>query len=169
VRSFIAAAAALAAATALTARSTSPSSSDSADGGGRLTVWIMKDSVSDAYLQRFKKEFEQQHKGTALDIQIQEWDGIGEKVTAALASKDAPDVIEVGNTQVARYAASGGVTDLVGKVEELKGADWLPGLAEPGGRNGLRGHRPRPVITLRGAGAWWAPPPRPDPVTPSGA
>ncbi|MET7617715.1 extracellular solute-binding protein [Streptomyces sp. NPDC005408] len=130
--SFIAAAAALAATTALTACSTSSSGSDSAAGGDRLTVWIMKDSVSDTYLQRFKKDFEQQHKDTALDIQIQEWDGIGEKVTAALASKDAPDVIEVGNTQVAQYAASGGVTDLSGKAAELKGADWLPGLAGPG-------------------------------------
>ncbi|MFI1395774.1 extracellular solute-binding protein [Streptomyces sp. NPDC020681] len=129
---FIAAAGALAAATALTACGGSSSGSDAAGGPEKLTVWIMKDSVSDAYLARFKKDFEQQHKDTALDIQIQEWDGIGEKVTAALASKDAPDVIEVGNTQVAQYAASGGVTDLGGKVGELKGEDWLPGLAEPG-------------------------------------
>lgn len=129
---FIAAAAALAATTALTACSTSSSGSGSASGDERLTVWIMKDSVSDAYLQRFTEAFEKEHRGTTLDIQIQEWDGIGEKVTAALASKDAPDVIEVGNTQVAQYAASGGVTDLGSKVTELKGADWLPGLAEPG-------------------------------------
>lgn len=129
---FIAAAAVLAATTALTACSTSSSGSGSASGDERLTVWIMKDSVSDAYLQRFTKGFEKEHRGTTLDIQIQEWDGIGEKVTAALASKDAPDVIEVGNTQVAQYAASGGVTDLGAKVTELRGGDWLPGLAEPG-------------------------------------
>ncbi|WUG04952.1 extracellular solute-binding protein [Streptomyces sp. NBC_00467] len=122
----------MAATTALTACSTSSSGSGSASGDERLTVWIMKDSISDAYLQRFTKGFEKEHRGTTLDIQIQEWDGIGEKVTAALASKDAPDVIEVGNTQVAQYAASGGVTDLGSKVTELRGADWLPGLAEPG-------------------------------------
>ncbi|MFD5098759.1 extracellular solute-binding protein [Streptomyces albidochromogenes] len=129
---FIPTAAALAAACALTACNASSSGSEQASGPGTLTVWIMKDSVSDAYLQRFEKDFERQHEDTVLDIQIQEWDGIGEKITAALASKDSPDVIEVGNTQVAQYAQSGGVLDLSDKVEELRGGDWLPGLAEPG-------------------------------------
>jgi N,N'-diacetylchitobiose transport system substrate-binding protein len=129
---FIPAVAALAAACALTACSASSSGSSQASGPDTLTVWIMKDSVSDAYLQRFEKDFERQHKDTVLDVQIQEWDGIGEKITAALASKDAPDVIEVGNTQVAQYAQSGGVLDLSDKVGELRGGDWLPGLAEPG-------------------------------------
>ncbi|OKJ93444.1 sugar transporter [Streptomyces sp. CB03234] len=129
---FIPTAAALAAACALTACSTTSSGSDRAAGPDTLTVWIMKDSVTDAYLQRFEQDFERQHKDTVLDIQIQEWDGIGEKITAALASKDAPDVIEVGNTQVAQYAQSGGVLDLSDKVGELRGGDWLPGLAEPG-------------------------------------
>ncbi len=97
-----------------------------------LTVWFMKDSFSDKIVQGFKDDFESTHPGTTLDIQIQEWDGIGQKVTSALASNDAPDVIEVGNTQVAQYAASGGVTDLTDKVDDLGGDDWIPGLAEPG-------------------------------------
>ncbi|MER7106877.1 extracellular solute-binding protein [Streptomyces sp. NPDC000229] len=129
---FIPTAAALAAACALTACSTSSSGSDRAADRATLTVWIMKDSVTDAYLQRFQKDFERQHEDTVLDIQIQEWDGIGEKITAALASTDSPDVIEVGNTQVAQYAQSGGVLDLSDKVGDLRGGDWLPGLAEPG-------------------------------------
>ncbi|WP_254407524.1 extracellular solute-binding protein [Streptomyces sp. GMY02] len=112
---------------------TACSSSRGADAGPeRLTVWIMKDSVTEDFLSRFTEDFERQHKDIALDIQIQEWDGIGEKVTAALASTDAPDVVEVGNTQVAQYAASGGVRDLTDRTEELSGKDWLPGLAEPG-------------------------------------
>jgi N,N'-diacetylchitobiose transport system substrate-binding protein len=127
---FIAGSAALAATVLLTA--CGGSSSGSADGPEKLTVWIMKDSVTDDFLTRFTQDFEKQHKDIGLDIQIQEWDGIGEKVTAALASKDAPDVIEVGNTQVAQYAASGGVKDLTGRTKDLAGADWLPGLAEPG-------------------------------------
>ncbi|MCM2425501.1 extracellular solute-binding protein [Streptomyces sp. RKAG337] len=119
----------------LSACSSSSDSSDTAGDGkspAELTVWIMKGSVSDPFLQRFRTDFETTHSGTTLKIQIQEWDGIGAKITSALASKDAPDVIEVGNTQVAQYAASGGVRDLTGKVADLKGADWIPGLAEPG-------------------------------------
>ncbi|MFD8645785.1 extracellular solute-binding protein [Streptomyces zaomyceticus] len=124
---------ALAAAVALTATACGGSGDPAASGGPqKVTVWIMKDSVTDAFLTRFRTGFEAEHKDIDLDIQIQEWDGIGEKVTAALASKDAPDVIEVGNTQVAQYAASGGVRDLSDKTAELNGADWLPGLAEPG-------------------------------------
>ncbi|MFE2597265.1 extracellular solute-binding protein [Streptomyces sp. NPDC059396] len=126
---FIAGSAALAAALALSACSSSPGAGA---GPERLTVWIMKDSVTEDFLSRFTEDFERQHKDIALDIQIQEWDGIGEKVTAALASTDAPDVIEVGNTQVAQYAASGGVKDLTDRTEELSGKDWLPGLAGPG-------------------------------------
>ncbi|MFC4586747.1 extracellular solute-binding protein [Sphaerisporangium corydalis] len=118
----------------------SPSPSTAAPGSSagagaapvELTVWVMRDSFSDAVLGRFTTAFRQSHPGITLDIQIQEWDGIGQKVTSGLASNDAPDVIEVGNTQVAEYAASGGVRDLTGKVADLGGADWLPGLAEPG-------------------------------------
>ena len=101
-------------------------------GTTTLTVWFMRDSLSDAIVQRFTDDFQRSHPGIALNVQIQEWDGIGQKVTSALASKDAPDVIEVGNTQVAEYAASGGVRDLTAKVADLGGTDWLPGLAEPG-------------------------------------
>ncbi|MFF5932484.1 extracellular solute-binding protein [Streptomyces sp. NPDC012508] len=128
----LAAPVALAATLALCVTACGSTDDPKAGGPGKVTVWIMKDSVTDDFLTRFRTDFEATHQGTTLDIQIQEWDGIGEKVTAALASKDAPDVIEVGNTQVAQYAASGGVRDLSDKVDELNGADWLPGLAEPG-------------------------------------
>jgi N,N'-diacetylchitobiose transport system substrate-binding protein len=105
----------------------------SGDSGPRnLTVWLMKDTATDEFVKNFEAEFERDHPEYTLTIQIQEWDGITEKVTGALASTDPPDVIEVGNTQVAQYAASGGVTDLTDKVDELKGKDWLPGLADPG-------------------------------------
>ncbi|MFJ3582288.1 extracellular solute-binding protein [Streptomyces sp. NPDC090127] len=123
---------ALAATLALSVTACGSADDPKAAGSGAVTVWIMKDSVTDDFLTRFRADFEATHRGTTLDIQIQEWEGIGEKVTAALASKDAPDVIEVGNTQIAQYAASGGVRDLSDKVAELNGADWLPGLAEPG-------------------------------------
>ncbi|WP_371478169.1 extracellular solute-binding protein [Kitasatospora sp. NBC_00315] len=116
----------------LTACGSSAGSGDTAAAPSKLTVWIMRDSVSDSFLQRFRADYEGAHQGTTLDVQIQEWDGIGQKITSALASKDAPDVIEVGNTQVAQYAASGGVQDLSDKVDDLQGKDWIPGLAEPG-------------------------------------
>ncbi|MGW4804525.1 extracellular solute-binding protein [Kitasatospora sp. NPDC004272] len=122
----------LGAATLTACSSGSGSGSQETAGPAELTVWIMKDSVTDTFLKDFKTDFESSHPGTTLKVQIQEWDGIGQKVTSALASNDAPDVIEVGNTQVAQYAASGGVHDLSDKTAELDGAHWIPGLAEPG-------------------------------------
>ena len=128
---------ALAAVFALAACGTAQEPKEAAPGTPtKLTVWIMDGSVTEELLKKFETQYEAAHQGIDLDIQIQQWDGIGERVTAALASTDAPDVIEVGNTQVAQYSASGGVTDLTGKVAELKGEDWVPGLAQPGNIDG---------------------------------
>ncbi|MBG0830246.1 extracellular solute-binding protein [Planomonospora sp. ID67723] len=112
------------------------SAAPASTGPAELTVWIMDGSVTDELAKRFETGYETAHRGVDLDIQIQAWDGIGERVTAALASTDAPDVIEVGNTQVAQYAASGGVKDLTDKVPDLAGSDWIPGLAQPGNIDG---------------------------------
>ncbi|WP_432031365.1 extracellular solute-binding protein [Streptomyces antibioticus] len=114
----------------------SGSSGDSADGTTTIDVWLMRDSVSAAFQKEFVAGFESAHPDIKVKVQIQEWDGIGEKVTAALAGNDAPDVIETGNTQVAQFAQSGGLLDLSGKVDELGGEDWLRGLAEPGAYEG---------------------------------
>ncbi|MFF5973915.1 extracellular solute-binding protein [Streptomyces sp. NPDC012769] len=131
--------------TGLVACSSSGDGSGHASGDGSggtagartvLDVWLMRDSVSAAFQKEFEAGFEKDHPAIDVKIQTQEWDGIGEKVTAALAGNDAPDVIEVGNTQVARYARSGGLTDFTDRVGELGGGSWLKGLAEPGAYDG---------------------------------
>ncbi|SES23343.1 carbohydrate ABC transporter substrate-binding protein, CUT1 family [Lentzea xinjiangensis] len=109
-------------------------------GGGdekqEITVWLMKDTATEEFVSEFESEFERDHANLDLKVQVQEWNGITQKVTSALASTDPPDVIEVGNTQVAQYVASKGVTDLSGRKGELRGDDWIPGLAEPGAVDG---------------------------------
>ncbi|MFI1030104.1 extracellular solute-binding protein [Streptomyces sp. NPDC020951] len=116
--------------------SSSDTSGEGSGGSTTIDVWLMRDSVSAAFQNDFVKGFEAAHPDIEVKVQIQEWDGIGEKVTAALASNDAPDVIETGNTQVAQFAQSGGLLDLSDKVDELGGKDWLKGLAEPGAYEG---------------------------------
>ncbi|MEU2024555.1 extracellular solute-binding protein [Streptomyces sp. NPDC016469] len=128
---------ALVLAAVLSACGSSDDSSDSSgDGRTSIDVWLMRDSVSAQFQKEFVKGFEKAHPDIRARVQIQEWDGIGEKITAALASNDAPDVIESGNTQVAQFAQSGGLLDLTDKVDELNGKDWLKGLAEPGAYEG---------------------------------
>ncbi|WUJ32488.1 extracellular solute-binding protein [Streptomyces sp. NBC_00388] len=124
------------AATTLTGCGYLPGTGDSAT---TVTVWLMKDSASDGFVQRFTRQFESEHKNIRLDVRIQEWGGIGAKVTGALRSGDGPDLIEVGNTQVAMYAQSGGLRDLtLESVRDLGSKDWLPGLADPGSINGAQ-------------------------------
>ncbi len=100
-----------------------------------VTVWLMQHSASPEFLGRFTEEFEREHPALDLDIRIQEWTGIGEKVQRALDTDEpgGPDVIEVGNTQVTQYAEGDGLLDLTLESMRDWGRDaWLPGLAEPG-------------------------------------
>ena len=135
-RSLAVAAVAALSLTALAACGSSDKKDTAASGPTTIDVWLMKGSVSDDFLKRFTDDFAANHKDIKANVQIQEWNGIGPKIIGALASKDAPDVIEVGNTQVAQYSASGGVKDLTDKKADLKGDDWIAGLAEPGNFDG---------------------------------
>ncbi|MFI6938094.1 extracellular solute-binding protein [Streptomyces sp. NPDC050418] len=106
-----------------------------------VTVWLMQNSASKGFLEKFEKEYEAENGDVDLDITIQEWTGVGKKVTEALADEDAdaPDVIEVGNTQVAQYVDQGGLLDLsLESMRDLGMEDWLPGLAEPGSVKGAQ-------------------------------
>lgn len=108
-------------------------------GDKKVTIWLMKNSVTADFLERFKKSYEEEHPSVELEFKIQEWSGIGPKVLEALDGKDTPDVIEVGNTQVAQYAESGNLRDLtLESMRDLGREDWLPGLAEPGSINGVQ-------------------------------
>ncbi|MEU5217116.1 extracellular solute-binding protein [Streptomyces sp. NPDC020807] len=101
-----------------------------------VSIWLMRDSVSEDFLTRFTEEYEQEHD-VELDVTIQDWTGIGKKVTEAITGSGGPDLIEVGNTQVAQYADTGTLFDLtLESVRDLGSEDWLPGLAEPGSING---------------------------------
>ncbi|MFD4628298.1 extracellular solute-binding protein [Streptomyces sp. NPDC058284] len=111
------------------------------DDAETVTVWLMRGSASPEFVERFTKDFEKEHDGIDLDIRIQEWTGIGPKVKKALKEEggDGPDIIEVGNTQVAQYVDEGGLYDLtLESARDLGMDDWLPGLAEPGRYRGAQ-------------------------------
>ncbi|MER5202331.1 extracellular solute-binding protein [Streptomyces sp. NPDC002825] len=110
------------------------------DGGTKtVNVWLMRDSVSEDFLSRFTEAYEKEHAGVELEFTIQEWTGIGKKVTEAIQGSGGPDVIEVGNTQVAQYADTDKLFDLtLESVRDLGSEDWLPGLAEPGSIGGAQ-------------------------------
>ncbi|ARZ67954.1 sugar transporter [Streptomyces albireticuli] len=74
-------------------------------------------------------EFEQK-TGAKLNIQVQKWDGIQQKLTTALSESNPPDVIEVGNTQTPSYAQTGGLAEL-GDLKKEIGGDWTESLNKP--------------------------------------
>lgn len=140
----IAASIGVAAALALSACSGSTSDSAGTDGSGSsatvpavdgagktITVWVMQDDYQDATIQAINDEFTKE-TGAEVDVQVQVWDGIATKVTTALATSTPPDIIDVGNTQVAGYAANGGLLDLTSYQDDLaQGQTWLDGLVDP--------------------------------------
>lgn len=126
---------------ALAAALTGCSVTGSGGGAQKVTLWLMKGSASDDFIGQFTSTFELEHPGVDLEVKIQEWKGIGDKVNAVLAgtSEESADVIEVGNTQVAQYVEGGGVSELtLEALREWGGKDWLKGLSDPGKVNGAQ-------------------------------
>src|SRR6266568_1800407 len=99
--------------------------------GSTLTVWFMDGDLSDRTVAAIDAEFTKA-TGAHVNIQIQQWDNINTKLSTALAQNDPPDVLDIGNTDVALYAATGALTDLTGNRSALdRGQHWLPGLVGP--------------------------------------
>lgn len=110
-------------------------SGDKGDKGGKaqggdktLTVWVMDGSAPDAWMAGVNKEFEAKHPGVKVKVEKQQWNGIQEKVTTALSEDTPPDVLELGNTQTAGYAVTGGLADLSGDKAKLGYDGWNKGM-----------------------------------------
>ncbi|KDN22314.1 sugar ABC transporter substrate-binding protein [Amycolatopsis rifamycinica] len=116
---------------------TAASSSGTAPLSGTVTVWLMTGSAPTTLTDALNKEFEAAHPGVKVKYEIQQWDGIQQKLTTALASGAPPDVIEIGNTQTAAFASQDGVlTDLTADKDSFNGSQWLKGLADSGSYDG---------------------------------
>lgn len=79
--------------------------------GQTLTLWAMDGSTPKQWTKDVKAAFEKK-TGAKLKLEVQQWNGIQQKITTALSESDPPDVIEVGNTQTPAYARTGGLADL---------------------------------------------------------
>jgi N,N'-diacetylchitobiose transport system substrate-binding protein len=70
--------------------------------------------------------------GAKVRVQIQEWDAINTKISTSLAQDNPPDVLEIGNTDVPLFAATGALSDITAHESGLDGGQtWLPGLVGP--------------------------------------
>lgn len=105
--------------------------------GGTLTVWVMTGDNTPTVWGAVNAAFVAQNPGWTVNVEVQQWGGISTKLTTALASSTPPDVMEIGNTDVAEFAASGGLTNLAADKSQFENSsNWLSGLSGPAGYKG---------------------------------
>ena len=101
-----------------------------------ITVWLQVDAQAESWqpiVNAANAQFEKDHPGVTVDVQYQTWGDHLKKFDATLAGGDAPDVIEMGNTEMTKYMAAGAFQDLTSlKGSFANSSTWLAGLAAAG-------------------------------------
>jgi N,N'-diacetylchitobiose transport system substrate-binding protein len=97
-----------------------------------IRVWLMTDAngwmdVVNAANAAFKA----QHPSVDVKVEIQTWGDHLTKFDAALAGNNAPDVLEFGNSEVAKYAAAGALANITSYRSSIPNSKtWLQGLTD---------------------------------------
>jgi N,N'-diacetylchitobiose transport system substrate-binding protein len=100
-----------------------------------ITVWLQVDAQSGwpDVVAAANAAFSKQHPGVDVNVQYQSWPTHLGKFDATLAGGNAPDVIEMGNTEMTKYMAAGAFQDLSASKSTFdNSANWLKGLAASG-------------------------------------
>src|SRR5438445_13202611 len=96
------------------------------DQTGTLTVWLMNGSAPQAVVDGVNADFKAKYPKVTVNVEIQQWGDIGTKLDTAFAGSTPPDVVELGNTLVAKYAAAGALEDISGKKPSFDNSStWL--------------------------------------------
>jgi len=96
-----------------------------------ITVWLMTDAQNGwpTAVANATSQFQAQHPGVNVNVQYQSWDSVLQKFDASIAASDTPDVIELGNTQTAKYMAAGAFQAIKPK-NYPNSSTWLAGLKQ---------------------------------------
>ncbi|MFJ9696153.1 extracellular solute-binding protein [Kitasatospora sp. NPDC101183] len=113
------------------------SGSGTSKGSGKLTVWLMVDAQESwpDLVETVNTRFKQAHPGTDVAVEYQQWTTKNLKLDAALAGRDVPDVVEMGNSETVNYIVNGAFAT-VDPAKFDQSAQWLPALREPCEDNG---------------------------------
>ena len=80
-----------------------------------ITVWLQVDAQAanwEPIVKAANAAFQREHPGVAVNVQYQTWGNHLQKFDATLAGGNAPDVIEMGNTEMTKYMAAGAFQDI---------------------------------------------------------
>jgi N,N'-diacetylchitobiose transport system substrate-binding protein len=96
-----------------------------------VTVWLMSDAQNGwpTAVSHATSQFQAQHPGVNVNVQYQSWDSVLQKFDASIAAGDTPDVIELGNSQTAKYMAAGAFQAIKPK-NYPNSSTWLGGLKQ---------------------------------------
>src|SRR5947199_5697479 len=109
----------------------SPQATNPADATGTITVWLMNGSAPQSVVDGVNADFKAKYPNVTVNVEIQQWGEIGTKLDTAFAGGSPPDVIELGNTLVAKYAAAGALEDIGGKKSSFANSGtWLQSLTD---------------------------------------
>lgn len=119
----------------------SPDSDDTASGAaeaGDITLWVNGADTPPELRDWLKTTFEEQNPGSTLTIEEQSWTDLVPKITTALADPaNAPDVVEIGNTQAPTFTSVGAFKEISPALfEELGGDKLLPSFVAAGDYDG---------------------------------
>jgi N,N'-diacetylchitobiose transport system substrate-binding protein len=118
-----------AASAVLPARSTSPQAAQATT----LRVWLQVDAQQnwEGAVNAASNKFEAAHPGTQVKVEYQTWNDHLTKFDASLAGNNAPDVIELGNTEMTKYMAAGAFADITSAKRSIPNSStWLKGLTD---------------------------------------
>jgi N,N'-diacetylchitobiose transport system substrate-binding protein len=98
---------------------------------GTLTVWLMNGSAPQSVVDGVNADFKAKYPNVTVNVELQQWGDIGTKLDTAYAGSTPPDVVELGNTLVAKYAAAGALEDISGKKSSYDNSStWLQSLTD---------------------------------------
>jgi N,N'-diacetylchitobiose transport system substrate-binding protein len=97
-----------------------------ADETGTLTVWLMDGSAPASVVEGTNADFKAKYPNVTVKVELQKWGEIGTKLDTGFAGSNPPDVVELGNTLVAKYAAAGALSDISGKKASFDNSGTWP-------------------------------------------
>ncbi|GAA2262872.1 extracellular solute-binding protein [Streptomyces amakusaensis] len=106
-------------------------SPDAASQKGGLTVWLTVDARESwpDLVATTNKRFADRYPNIDVKVQYQQWTSKNQKIDAAFAGQDVPDVVEMGNSETTNYIVNGAFS-AVPKEDFDHSAEWLPALSD---------------------------------------
>jgi len=96
-----------------------------------ITVWLMNGSAPQQVVDGVNADFTAKHPNAKVTVEIQQWSDVTTKLDTAFAGSNPPDVVELGNTLVSKYAAAGALENLTSKKGSFENSStWLQSLTD---------------------------------------